>query len=412
MERKNLALLCAGVLCFWLFALAFESAQGAGLRAVKTEAPAQAAAADAPAAQTAAPADSLSLPCRAAVLIEPASGRVLYEKNADERVPIASITKLMTLLLTFEAVHDGKLTLDTPVPVSEHAYHMGGSQIWLEPGEQFTLDEMLRAICVSSANDAAVAVAELVGGSEPVFVEQMNARAAELGLQNTSFRNACGLDAEGHLSTARDVAALSCYILNTCPEILHYTGIWTDSLRNGQTQLVNTNKLLKRYSGITGLKTGTTGGAGVCISASATRDGLTLIAVILGAPSSAERFQAATALLDYGFAAYAAVPVPQLPDRPLELTVKGSTEQTVPLDYSALPQTVLLEKGAGADLRTELTLPETLEAPVERGQTVGTAAVYAGETLLAEAEVKSAADAPRLTFGGAMELLWQSLLGA
>ena len=279
-------------------------------------------------------------------------------------------------------------------------------------GEQFTLDEMLRAICVSSANDAAVAVAELVGGSEPVFVEQMNARAAELGLQNTSFRNACGLDAEGHLSTARDVAALSCYILNTCPEILHYTGIWTDSLRNGQTQLVNTNKLLKRYSGITGLKTGTTGGAGVCISASATRDGLTLIAVILGAPSSAERFQAATALLDYGFAAYAAVPVPQLPDRPLELTVKGSTEQTVPLDYSTLPQTVLLEKGAGADLRTELTLPETLEAPVERGQTVGTATVYAGETLLAEAEVKSAADAPRLTFGGAMELLWQSLLGA
>ena len=357
MERKNLALLCAGVLCFWLFALAFGSAQGAGLRAVKTAAPAQAAAADAPAAQTAAPADSLSLPCRAAVLIEPASGRVLYEKNADERVPIASITKLMTLLLTFEAVHGGKLTLDTPVPVSEHAYHMGGSQIWLEPGEQFTLDEMLRAICVSSANDAAVAVAELVGGSEPVFVEQMNARAAELGLQNTSFRNACGLDAEGHLSTARDVAALSCYILNTCPEILHYTGIWTDSLRNGQTQLVNTNKLLKRYSGITGLKTGTTGGAGVCISASATRDGLTLIAVILGAPSSAERFQAATALLDYGFAAYAAVPVPQLPDRPLELTVKGSTEQTVPLDYSALPKTVLLEKGAGADLRTELTLP-------------------------------------------------------
>ena len=337
---------------------------------------------------------------------------MLYEKNADERVPIASITKLMTLLLTFEAVHGGKLTLDTPVPVSEHAYHVGGSQIWLEPGEQFTLDEMLRAICVSSANDAAVAVAELVGGSEPVFVEQMNARAAELGLQNTSFRNACGLDAEGHLSTARDVAALSCYILNTCPEILHYTGIWTDSLRNGQTQLVNTNKLLKRYSGITGLKTGTTGGAGVCISASATRDGLTLIAVILGAPSSAERFQAATALLDYGFAAYAAVPVPQLPDRPLELTVKGSTEQTVPLDYSALPQTVLLEKGAGADLRTELTLPETLEAPVERGQTVGTAAVYAGATLLAEAEVKSAADAPRLTFGGAMELLWQSLLGA
>ena len=408
MERRNLALLCAGVVCFWLFALAFGTAQGKGLRiqpAVQTQAE--------PAVQTlTVTPPQLTLPCRAAILIDQTSGTVLYEMNADQTMPIASITKVMTLLLTFEAVHAGRLTMDTAVPVSEHAYHMGGSQIWLEPGEQFTLDEMLKAICVSSANDAAVAVAELVGGSEPAFVQQMNARAAELGMEHTTFRNACGLDTEGHLSTARDVAIMSRTILNTCPEVLHYTGIWTDTLRGGQTQLVNTNKLLRRYNGITGLKTGTTGGAGVCISASATRDGLTLIAVILGAPSSAERFQAATALLDYGFAAYAAVPVPQLPDRPLELTVKGSTEQTVPLDYSALPQTVLLEKGAGADLRTELTLPETLEAPVERGQTVGTATVYAGETLLAEAEVKSAADAPRLTFGGAMELLWQSLLGA
>ena len=255
-------------------------------------------------------------------------------------------------------------------------------------------------------------MAELVGGSEPVFVEQMNARAAELGMTNTSFRNACGLDTEEHLSTARDVATLSCYILNTCPELLHYTGIWTDSLRNGQTQLVNTNKLLKRYSGITGLKTGTTSGAGVCISASATRDGLTLIAVILGSPSSADRFNAATTLLDYGFAHYAAVPVPQLPDRPLELAVKRSTEQTVPLDYSALPGSVLLEKGAGAGLRAELTLPEALEAPVQRGQSVGTVEIYAGDALLSEAEVTAAADAPVLTFGDALELLWQSLLGA
>ena len=412
MERRNLALLCAGVLCFWLFALAFGSAQGAGLRAVIAEEPDPAVLVSAPAMETAAASGSLALNCRAAVLIEPESGRVLYEKSPDEKMPIASITKLMTLLLTFEAVHGGKLTLDTLVPVSEHACHMGGSQIWLEPGEQFTLDEMLRAICVSSANDAAVAVAELVGGSEPAFVEQMNARAAELGMTNTTFRNACGLDTEGHLSTARDVAVLSCYILNTCPELLHYTGIWTDSLRNGQTQLVNTNKLLKRYSGITGLKTGTTSGAGVCISASAVRDGLILIAVILGSPSSADRFNAATTLLDYGFANYAAVPLPELPDRPLELAVKGSAEQSVPLDYSALPKTVLMEKGAAAELRTELTLPETLEAPVEQGQTVGKASVYAGETLLSEAEVRSVADAPLLTFGGALELLWQSLLGA
>ena len=411
MERRNLALLCAGVLCFWLFALAFGTAEGRGV-AVQAELPTAAPAAveDVPVVDAAAQ-PQLSLNCRAAILVDQDTGTVLYEKNADEQVPIASITKVMTLLLTFEAIRGGKLTLDTPVPVSEHAYHMGGSQIWLEPGEQFTLDEMLRAICVSSANDAAVAVAELVGGSEPVFVEQMNARAAELGMTNTTFRNACGLDTEGHLSTARDVAVLSRYLLNTCPELLHYTGIWTDSLRNGQTQLVNTNKLLRRYSGITGLKTGTTSGAGVCISASATRDGLKLIAVILGAPSSADRFNAATTLLDYGFGAYEAAPLPALPSQPLQLAVKGSAEGSVPLDYSALPETILLEKGAGAALRGELTLPETLEAPVERGQAVGKVSVYQGENLLSEYEVRAAVDAAKLTLPDALHLLWESLTG-
>ena len=408
MERRNLALLCAGVICFWLFALAFGTAQGKGLRiqpAVQTQAE--------PAVQplTVTP-PQLTLPCRAAMLIDQTSGTVLYEMNADQTMPIASITKVMTLLLTFEAVHAGRLTMDTAVPVSEHAYHMGGSQIWLEPGEQFTLDEMIKAICVSSANDAAVAVAELVGGSEPVFVEQMNARAAELGMTNTTFRNACGLDTEGHLSTARDVAVLSRYLLNTCPELLHYTGIWTDSLRNGQTQLVNTNKLLKRYNGITGLKTGTTSGAGVCISASATRDGLDLIAVVLGSPSSADRFHSATTLLDYGFAAYAAVPLPAMEDRPLLIKVKGSAEESVPLDYTALPETLLMPKESAAALTAQLDLPQELEAPVQLGQTVGTVSIFQDDTLLNEYEVKAAADAPLLTFGGALELLWQCLLGA
>lgn len=367
MERKNFAVLCAAVLCFWLFALALGTAEGVGLRAVMHPEERAVSADVEEAAEgillpAAAAAPQLDLNCRAAILIEQGSGRVLYEKNADERVPIASITKVMTLLLAFEAVHDGRLTMETPVPVSEHAYHMGGSQIWLEPGEHFTLDEMIKAICVSSANDAAVAVAELVGGSEPAFVEQMNARAASLGMEQTSFRNACGLDAEGHLSTARDVAAMSRTILNTCPEVLHYTGIWTDTLRGGATQLINTNKLLRRYEGITGLKTGTTGGAGICISASATRNGLSLIAVILGAPSSADRFDAATTLLDYGFGAYEAAPLPELEAQPLQITVKGSAAGSVQLDYSALPETVLVEKGSGASLHTELTLPEELEA--------------------------------------------------
>ena len=412
MERRNLALLCAGVLCFWLFALAVGTAQGAGLR-VAIGGTGPAVQADAPAVLAAAPANSgLQLECRAAILMEPETGRVLYEKAPDERMPIASITKLMTLLLTFEAIRGGKLTLDTPVPVSEHAYHMGGSQIWLEPGEQFTLDEMLKAICVSSANDAAVAVAELVGGSETAFVQQMNARAAELGMEHTTFRNACGLDTEGHLSTARDVAIMSRTILNTCPEVLHYTGIWTDTLRGGQTQLVNTNKLLRRYNGITGLKTGTTGGAGVCITASATRDGLDLIAVVLGAPSSKERFEAATTLLDYGFAAYRAAPVPLPEDRPLQLKVKGSTEETVPLDYAALPQTALLPAESAGQLTVQLSLPEVLEAPVTRGQTVGKAQLLCGEAVQGEYPVCAAADAPRMDFDAALQLLWDSLRGA
>lgn len=413
MERRRFAALCAAVLCFWLFALAFGTAQGMGWR-LRTAPAAETAASPPAEAEFLLPAaaqPSLSLNCRAAILVEQESGRVLYEKNADEQVPIASITKVMTLLLTFEAIHDGRLTMDTLVPVSEHAYHMGGSQIWLEPGEQFTLDEMVRAICVSSANDAAVAVAELVGGSEPSFVEQMNARAAQLGMEHTTFHNACGLDTAGHLSTARDVAVMSREILNTCPEVLHYSGIWTDSLRNGQTQLVNTNKLLKRYSGITGLKTGTTSGAGVCISASATRDGLHLIAVILGAPSSADRFNAATTLLDYGFSAYEAAPLPALENQPLNLTVQGSAAGSVPLDWSALPQTVLLEKGGAASLRTELTLPEALEAPVQKGQAVGSVAVYAGESLLDTYDIYAATDAPKLTFPDAFSLLWQSLCG-
>ena len=411
MERRNLALLCAGVVCFWLFALAFGTAQDSGLRWVEAPAAAQTAVAGEemqPAALTAAQPD-LTLNCRAVCLIDQDTGTVLYEKNADQQMPIASITKVMTLLLTFEAIHDGRLTLDTLVPVSEHAYHMGGSQIWLEPGEQFTLDEMIKAICVSSANDAAVAVAELVGGSEQGFVQMMNDRAAELGMTNTTFHNACGLDTEGHLSTARDVAIMSRQILTTCPEVLHYTGIWTDTLRGGATQLVNTNKMLRRYNGITGLKTGTTSGAGVCISASATRDGLNLIAVVLGAPSSKDRFEAATTLLDYGFAAWRAAPLPAMEDRPLLIKVRGSAEESVPLEYSALPESILMPKESAAELTAQLTLPDELDAPVQQGQAVGMVRILAGESVLGEYDICAAADAPEMDFGTALGLLWGTL---
>lgn len=353
---------------------------------------------------------NLSLPCRAAILMDQNTGTVLYEKNADTRMPVASITKLMTLLLTFEAIHDGKLTLDTQVPVSPHAASMGGSQIWLEPGEEFTLDEMLKAICVSSANDAAVAVAELVGGSEPAFVSRMNARAAELGMVNTQYCNACGLDQPGHLSTAKDVAILSRYILNTCPEILHYSGIWTDQLRGGETHLVNTNKLLRRYEGITGLKTGTTSGAGVCISATATRDDLSLIGVVLGSDSGKERFEAAQTLLDYGFAHYEAGPLPEMGEVPLLLPVKGAEQSMVPLDYTDLPSQVLLQKGEAKTLRAEWSLPDQVQAPVDEGQPLGQVTLYAGDRKLGDWPIKSSLWMERLDWESALHLILDKMV--
>ena len=403
MVRRRLALSCAAALCLWLLVLALVPAAGGPQR--EAAAPAQGAFLAA-AGQGA----DLSLPCRAAILVDQATGTVLYEKNADQPMPIASITKVMTLLLTFEAVHAGKFSLSSPVPVSAHAAGMGGSQIWLEPGEQFTLDEMLRAICVSSANDAAVAVAELVGGSEGAFVALMNAKAAELGMSGTTFKNACGLDTEGHLSTARDVAVMSRAILTECPEVLHYSGIWTDTLRGGETMLVNTNKLLRRYDGITGLKTGTTGGAGVCISASASRNGLDLIAVVLGSDSSAERFEAATRLLDYGFANYEAAPLPDLSGRPLYLAVTGGDETDVPLDYSALPDSLLVPRGGGAALTASVELPETLPAPLTLGSEVGRVTVCANGAEVGAWPVYAAAGAGGMDFAAAVRLMAESFL--
>ena len=339
------------------------------------------------------------VPCQAAILIDEDSGTVLYEKNADESRPIASITKIMTLLLTFEALEAGKVSLSDIVPVSEHAYHMGGSQIWLEPGEQLTLDEMLKAICISSANDAAVAVAEFIGGSEPVFVERMNARAKELGMQSTTFRNACGLDEDGHLSTARDVAIMSREMLLNHPEIENYCTVWMDTLRGGATQLVNTNKLLKSYNGITGLKTGTTGKAGVCISASASRDDLRLIAVVLGSSSGKERFAAATSLLDYGFAMFESALVPIPADAPKTLPVQKGEEPVLELCYPA-PERCLAVKGQGSALQAEVELPQTLEAPIREGSVIGSLNIKNSQGILQSCPIIAAKTVDARSFSG------------
>lgn len=349
------------------------------------------------------------VPCMAAILIDEDSGTVLYEKKADEQRPIASITKVMTLLLTFEALEAGKISLEDIVPVSEHAYSMGGSQIWLEPGEQMTLNDMLKAICVSSANDAAVAVAEFVGGSETAFVQMMNEKATQLGMTSTHFENACGLDQEAHLSTARDVAVMSREMLLHHTEVRDYCSIWTDTLRDGATQLVNTNKLLKSYNGITGLKTGTTSKAGVCISASAERDGLRLIAVVLGAASGKERFEAATALLDYGFANYENVTAALPEDAPQTIAVTRGTADAVTLQYDA-PQKCLMPKGQGTSLRIAVELPQTLEAPVTAGTQVGTLRLLNGEQELQTFSITAAQNVDALSFGYCFGLLAQSLV--
>lgn len=351
------------------------------------------------------------VPCRAAILVDEDSGTVLYEKNADEQRPIASITKVMTMLLTFEALEAGKITLEDYVPVSEHAYSMGGSQIWLEPGEQMTLNEMLKAVCISSANDAAVAVAEFVGGSEPAFVQQMNERAATLGMSNTTFRNACGLDAEGHLSSARDVATMSREMLLHHTEVRDYCTVWTDTLRGGATQLVNTNKLLKSYNGITGLKTGTTSGAGVCISASAERDGLRLIAVVLGSDNGKDRFTAATTLLDHGFANYENAKVELPAEAAQTLPVTHGTQDTVDLHYTT-PGVYLVRKGESGTLRAAVELTETLQAPVTAGTQVGTVRVMQGETELQSYAITTAHDVAALSFGDCLHRLVEALLTA
>ena len=271
---------------------------------------------------------SLTITAKSAILTERSTGTVLFEHDADKQMPPASITKVMTLLLVFEAMDAGKFTMETEIVASEHACSMGGSQIWLEPGEAFTVNELLKAAAISSANDACVALGEAVSGSEETFVELMNERAAELGMKNTVFKNCTGLDAEGHLSTARDIAIMSAELLRH-PEIKNYSTVWMDSLRGGKTELTNTNRLVRFYKGCTGLKTGSTDGAGCCLSASAERDGMELISVTLGSPNTDERFAAGRKLLDYGFANFALVKMTPPEEYLAPIPVAHGTAETV-----------------------------------------------------------------------------------
>lgn len=302
---------------------------------------------------------------RSAYLCEASGGEVLYESNSEVRLPIASVTKTMTMLLIMEAVDAGKIKMDDTVTVSEYAASMGGSQVYLEPGEKMSVSDMLKAIAVASANDGTVAMAEHISGSEESFVALMNQRAKELGCENTNFENPNGLPTDNAYSCAKDVALITAELLKH-PTILEYTSIWMDTIRDGAFGLANTNKLIRFYPGANGIKTGYTDTAKYCLSASAVRDGMTLIAVVLGGETSDERFACAKGMLDFGFANYRiASPKAVIPE---QVRVTGGKEAYVPLTYT--PPTLLTEKG-GSDIQATVNIASSVSAPVKAGDEVG-----------------------------------------
>ena len=324
----------------------------------------------------------LTLTSHAALLMEKTTGQILYAQNEHDALPPASVTKIMTVLLTMEAIDSGRIALDDMVTVSAYAAGMGGSQVFLAEGEQMSVDDLLKAVCVSSGNDAAVALAEHVAGVTELFVEQMNNRARELGMKDTHFVNCTGLTAEGHVTSAHDIALMSRELLLHHPEVRSYTTIWMDTLRNGTFGLSNTNKLIRFYDGATGLKTGFTQEAGYCISATAERDGMELIAVIMKGNTSDSRNADAKTLLNYGFSTYALVDVQ--PEEPLPVlpVVLGAVD-TVSAVLPEEGRTLLLEKSQTGGLTQTVELPEAVPAPLQAGDTVGTLTVSReGETLL------------------------------
>ena len=327
----------------------------------------------------------MDIPAKSALLMDVATGKVLYAQNPKEALPPASVTKVMTMLLIMEAIDSGKIQWEDMVTASETAAAKGGSQIYLKVGESMSVADMVKSIAVSSANDCACAMAEHLCGSEAAFVERMNDRAKELGMENTLFVNCTGLDdapdAKDHKTSAYDIALMSRELMKHHPDIKKFTTIWMDTVRGGTFGLSNTNKMVRFYSGATGLKTGFTSGAGYCLSATAQREDLELIAVVMGCATSKERFAACKSLLDYGFANYALVQPEIREDMaiPVELG-REKTVKAVPSGESAM----LIDKGQKSAVTTEITLEEKVKAPVSKGQRLGTATIRAGEQVLAE----------------------------
>ena len=342
-------------------------------------------------------ADELTLDAPSALLMEKQTGTVLFAKDEHTPREPASVTKVMTLLLTMEAIDSGALSYDDTVTGSAHAASMGGSQIWLKEGEQMRVEELIKAVCIVSGNDAAVALGEHLAGSEEAFVARMNERAKELGMNDTHFVNCTGLPADGHVTSAYDIALMSRELIWHHPDIRRFTTIWMDSLRDGQSMLVNTNKLIRFYPGATGLKTGSTSSAKYCISATAEKDGMELIAVVLGGSTSDKRFSDAKVLLNYGFASYSLVTV--TPESPLPaIPVTLGTQKTVQSVLSP-DNALLLEKNRAGGLTQSLTLPESVEAPIEAGEPLGTLDIFSSDgTLLVSLPLLAGESVARVTW--------------
>ena len=336
---------------------------------------------------------------KSALLMDAATGKVLYEKNAHEPLAPASVTKVMTMLLIMEAIDSGKIGWDDMVTASEAAAAKGGSQIYLKVGETMSVTDMVKSIAVSSANDCACAMAEHLAGSESAFVDRMNSRAAELGMEHTHFVNCTGLDddpqAQQHRTCAYDIALMSRQLLVNHPDIKKFTTIWLETVRNGTFGLANTNKLVRFYSGATGLKTGFTSGAGYCLAASAQRDGMELIAVVMGAESSGERFAACKSMLDYGYANFALV-APEVERQ--TVPVKLGTATHVAVVPGENPK-LLIDKGQKSEVQVDIRLEEQVTAPVSQGQKLGTMTVRCGEQTLAEIPMVAQTGVRRLEWG-------------
>lgn len=338
----------------------------------------------------------LKLECKSAILIEAKTGKVLYEQNADEALPPASVTKVMTLLLVMEAIEEGKLKYDDILVASANAGSMGGSQIYLEEGEEMSVEDLLKSVIIASANDAAVVLAERISGTEEAFVELMNKKAQSLGMSNTTFENTNGLDdtVQRHLTSARDIAIMSRELIKY-PKITEYSSIWMDTIRNGEFGLTNTNRLVRFYKGATGLKTGSTSKAGFCISATAQRDGMSLIAVIMGAPTRDVRNAAAVSLLDYGFSNYTLFS--RSGETIESMRVKSGTQGSVSVKYGDF--SCVLPRREAANVSFKISIPESLSAPLKKGDVIGEVVYSVGDERIGKVDVIVDTEVKKMTFG-------------